>query len=199
MSAQVRLLGAALTLCLLSACQSSPPTHYFLLSPILGAAAPVAAAPGVPIRLARITLPSELDRLELVRRGSGERVQIAVFERWAAPLDDMIRRVIGADLASRLPPGSMAAANEPAGGEARRELYIGIEEFLADAQGTVTLRASWFLQGANAPSARGAEELSVAGDAAADAVPAAMSRALAILSERIAAAIGSQGARAKSE
>ena len=91
--------------CLLSACQSSPPTHYFALIAVAPTAAPPAPVPAqIPIRVERITIPGELDRLELVRRSTSNRLQIATFDRWAAPLDDMIRRVVAADLAARLAP-----------------------------------------------------------------------------------------------
>ena len=60
------------------------------------------------LRVERVTIPGELDRLELVRRSSANRLQIAVFDRWAAPLEDMIRRIATADLTARLAPGAVA-------------------------------------------------------------------------------------------
>jgi len=185
---------------LLGACQSSPATHYFVLTEIAPTAALAPLLTQVPIRVERITLAGELDRLELVRRGTSNRLQIAAFDRWAAPLDDMIRRVVTADLAMRSASGTMASANEPAVGEPRRHLYIDIHEFAGDEHGVVTLHAAWLLQTPDAASARGTEAVAIeASDGTADALATAMSRALADLSDRIAVALAPHLGSAKSE
>jgi uncharacterized protein len=200
MSAKLYWTAALTGAWLLSACQSSPATHYFALSPLAPTSAPTALPAQTPIRVVRITIPAELDRLELVRRDTANRLQIATFDRWAAPLDEMIRRVVTADLAARLAPGTMASNNEPAVGEARRRLFIDIQEFAADEHGAVKLQAAWLLQTPSAAAARGNEDLGVeAADTSADALAAAMSRALAALSDRIASQLAPQPAREKSE
>jgi uncharacterized lipoprotein YmbA len=192
------ITGAAV--CLLAACQSSPPTHYFALTEI-APTAPRASVPAqIPIRIEPVTMPGELDRLELVRRTTSNRLQIATFDLWAAPLEDMIRRVVADDLAARVSPGAIASVNEPAAGEPRRHLYIGVQEFAGDEHGAVTLHAAWLLQTPNAASQRGSEEVAVtASDATADALAAAMSGALAAFADRIAAALAAHADSAKSE
>ncbi|HSY08056.1 MAG TPA: PqiC family protein [Steroidobacteraceae bacterium] len=200
MSAALRSAVICAAASLLGACQSSPATHYFALAEIAPSAARATLSVQIPIRVERVTIPGELDRLELVRRSTSNQLQIATFERWAAPLEDMIRRVAAADLAARFAPGTMASPNEPAAGEPRRHLYIDVQEFAADEHGAVTLHAAWLLQTPNAASARGAEEVAVeARSASGDAVAAAMSRALAGLTDRIAAALAAQAESKKSE
>jgi len=200
MSAKLRSAVICAAAALLGACQSSPPTHYFALAEIAPGAPRATLTVQIPIRVERVTIPGELDRLELVRRSTSNQLQIATFERWAAPLEDMIRRVGAADLAARFAPGTMASANEPAVGEPRRHLYIDVHEFAAGEHGAVTLHAAWLLQSPNAASARGAEEVTVeASNASGDAVAAAMSRALAGLTDRIAAALAAQAESKKSE
>jgi uncharacterized lipoprotein YmbA len=194
----VTLAGAYL----FSACQSSPATHYFALTAVAPSAALAAPPPPtpIPIRVERITIPAELDRLELVRHSTSNRLRIAAFDRWAAPLDDMIRRVVAADLAARFAPGMIASSNEPAVGEARRRLYIDIQELTADERGAVKLQAAWLLQTPDAAAVRGAEDLAVeASDASADALTVAMSRALAALSDRIAGRLAPYLRNEKSE
>ena len=200
MSTRPYRAGGLAGLLLLCACQSSPPTHYFALTEIPPTALPGAASSQIPIRVERITIPGELDRLEIVRRSAPNQLQIAAFDRWAAPLDAMMRRVVAGDLAARLPAGTVASANEPAAGEARQQLYIDVEEFSGDEHGAVTLRAGWLLLTPNAASLRGAAQIKVEAAAATiDALPPAMSRAIADLSDRIAAAMGPQPEPAKSE
>jgi uncharacterized lipoprotein YmbA len=187
-------------LCLLGACQSSPPTHYYALTAIAPTAPRVSMAAKIPIRLERVTIPGELDRLEIVRRGVSNRLQIATFDLWAAPLEGMIQRVVADDLAARLPAGAIASVNEPAGAEPRRRLYLDVQEFAGDAHGAVTLRAAWLVVTPNAGSERGSERVAVdATDATADALVVAMSRALAELGGRMAASIATHVDSEKSE
>jgi uncharacterized protein len=191
----------AATAALLGACASSPPMRYYTLTPIAPEARVAVPADTAPIQLSRISVPGELDRVQLVRRLDATRLQIAEQDRWAAPLEEMIRRVLSADLAARLPPELVVDPNESVPGERRQGLAVDIQDFYADAGCAVTLRATWVLsaplQGGaqkadRAPAATQVrEETQVPGGACsgAGAVPEAMSRALALLSDRIAARI----------
>jgi uncharacterized lipoprotein YmbA len=127
-------------------CASSPPMHYYTLSSVQAPARLTVPADTVPLRLDRVTIPGELDRLELVRKMDTTRIQIAEQERWAAPLDDMIRRVLSEELASLLPPKMVVSPNEPSVGERRQSIALDIQEFYADAACAVTLRASWTIR-----------------------------------------------------
>jgi uncharacterized lipoprotein YmbA len=169
-------------LVVLSGCASSPPLRYYTLNDVPGATS--SSGPSA-IRVGRVKIPGELDRSELVQRIDANRLKIAEQDRWAAPLDEMIRRALTADLQSRTHESSDAAAT----------LAVDIDEFIGDATCAVTLRASWELKpmGANAaPAGSGHESIQIAAPSATictvGALPAAMSQALAQLSERILAA-----------
>ena len=173
-------------------CASSPPMHYYTLTEVPATARLPAAGDTVPVRLDRVTIPTELDRSQLVRRIDATRLQIVDGDRWAAPLDDTIRRVLSGDLAARLPPNMVANPMEPSIGEKRQLLSVDIAEFYGDAACTVTLRAAWVLKQADSQSSRGTEEARIPASSdcsGVGAVPTAMSQALAQLSDRIAAAI----------
>ena len=137
-----------------------------------------------------MTIAPELDRPELVTRSGPNRVRVADFERWAAPLAEQIRRVLAANLASRLAPGLIASADQPAGSEPRRTLSVAIEEFYGDDSCAVNLRAGWSLTRPNAASLHGSEQLQLPGRASCgEQLPAAMSQALAVLADRLAQVI----------
>jgi len=173
-------------------CASSPAMHYYTLTEVPATSRLTAAGNTIPIRLDRVTIPTELDRAQLVRRLDSTRLQIIEADRWAAPLEDTIRRVLSGDLASRLPVNMVANPNEPSVGEKRQSLSVDIEEFYGDAACAVTLRAAWVLKQPDSQSSRGEEQTRVAptGDCAgAGTLPTAMSQALAQLSDQIAAAI----------
>jgi len=188
----VRLLAVAIVGCLMAGCASSPPMHYYTLTETSASARLSVPDNTVPIRIDRVTIPTELDRSQIVRRLDPTRLQIVEGDRWAAPLDETIRRVLSNDLAARLPPGAVANPNEPAIGEKRQSLAVDISEFYGDPTCAVTLRTAWTLKQSDTQSLHGTEEIKASADgacASAGPIPAAMSQALGQLSDRIAAAV----------
>lgn len=193
MMSSLRALALLAALWSLAACQSSPPTRYFTLTEVAaGSARPGTPSAGPALQLERVTIPGELDRLEIVRHGESNQLRIATFELWAAPLDGMIQRVLSEDLAARLAPGSVASPNEPAGDQQRR-LYLDIQDFAGNERGDVNLRTAWLLKAPGGSETRGVEALSAdANDASADALAAAMSRALGLLADRLSVMLSAQ-------
>jgi len=188
---RARLIGVSVILGALCACSTSPPMRYYTLS----ASAPQTAAgsavePLPTIHIGRITIPSEIDRTQLVNRIDANRLRISDMDRWAAPLDEMIRNTLTADLAARLPAGSVSNLDEARPGEKRRVLSLDIQEFHGGTDCSVTLRAAWIITQPDAPGARGTEAItSPSTGACPESLPAGMSRALAELSDHIASAL----------
>lgn len=174
-----------------TACASSSPVRYYVLTVVRPESPVAASAELVPVRLDRLTVPSELDRAELVRRMDATRVQLLEDDRWAAPLDDMIRRVLTADLAARLPADRVMDPNEPTSGERSQSLAVDIQRFDGDSACAVTLRVAWVLKQPDGSSQRGGEETRIPSGSCAGAasLPGAMSQALAQLSDHLAALI----------
>src|SRR5689334_11662920 len=153
---------AAVLAAILGGCAHSPPLHYYTLTEVPATKRISSMDKTTPIRLDRVTIPAELDRPELVRRVDSTRLQLIEDQRWAAPLEDTIRRVLSGDLASRLPAGMIENPYEPSVGEKRQSLSVDIGEFYGDSTCAVTLRAAWLLQQPDMQSSRGAEETQVA-------------------------------------
>jgi len=188
----VRLLAVAIVVCWLAGCASSPALHYYTLTEAPAATRLSVPENTVPIRIDRVTIPTELDRSQIVRRLDSTRLQIVEGDRWAAPLDETIRRVLSNDLAARLPPGAVANPNEPSIGEKRQSLAVDFSEFYGDPSCAVTLRAAWTLKQSDSQTLHGTEDIKASADGAcanAGPIPAAMSQALGQLSDRIAAAV----------
>jgi len=183
----IGLLGC----CALCSCSSSPPTRFYILNEIAPAATAAApAASSIAVRVEPPVLPPEIDRPELVTRSGPNRVHVAGSQRWAAPLRGQIRRVFSDDLAARLPAGLVADPDEPATNEPRRTLTITIEELFGDDSCAVTLRAGWSLAAPRVSVLHGSEQVQIPGSAPCSGeLPAAMSRALAVLADRLAQVI----------
>jgi uncharacterized lipoprotein YmbA len=98
-------------LALIGACSSSPPTRFYTLSETAPEAGPAPQPGAGSVLIYRVTIPGEIDRPQLVRQMDVNRLQISEEDRWAAPLDEMIRRVLSDDLARRLPSSPVATAH----------------------------------------------------------------------------------------
>ncbi|HEY3731159.1 MAG TPA: PqiC family protein [Steroidobacteraceae bacterium] len=179
----------------LAGCGSSPPTRFYVLNQIAPQATPAAAAAAandhLPVSLGSVDIAPELDRPQLITHVGANAVHVAESDHWAAPLDAQIRRTLLQDLAARLPPGGIVEAGQSPTGAASHSLSITLNDFYGDQSCAVTLHATWSLGGAKGPPRFGQEQVQIPGSAppCTAELPAAMSRALAQLSDRLAAVI----------
>lgn len=185
-------------LALLAGCGSAP-THYLSLDPVPGSMVTSAAGQGGVLRVGHVTIPDVLDRTELVRHAGPDRLDIDEDDRWAAPLDDLTRRALIADLGTRLTSWDVVDADMqmPAATGASPLILVDISEFAADTDGRVKLIARWSrLTGEPLKSDFQQSETIViaARDRSAAATAEAMSAAVGELADHIAAALAARDA-----
>jgi hypothetical protein len=180
----------------LAGCGSSPPSHYYVLDPAPNpAAVDPAGGFGRTVALGAVRLPGALDRPQIARRIGPNQLEYAETDRWAGPLDEMVRRVLAADLRPLLTAG-MTLVSDDSSAPADVTVAVDVTRFDADKAGEVTLAATWQTLGRNAkvlgaPRAVNIVEPARGSDAA--AVAATMSRAVAKLAANIAAGLGGGG------
>jgi len=81
-------------------CASSPPTRFYVLPSLTGAAtAPPAAQRDLTIGVGPVTLHPYLDRPQIVTRASQARLILGEFDQWGAPLRDSVTRSLSENLA----------------------------------------------------------------------------------------------------
>jgi hypothetical protein len=85
---------------LLSACVSSRPDRFYILSALPQAAAEARPASDVQATL-RVTLPPWVDGTEMLLNTSAGEVIVMEHERWAAPLADLVRQTLALDIERR--------------------------------------------------------------------------------------------------
>lgn len=191
----MRVLLAPVVLAGMLAGCSSAPSHYYVLSAQTQATRPMPEGrTGTTVAVGEVKLPGALDRPQIARRLGPNQLEYSENERWAGPLDDMVRRVLAADLRARLGPGYVLVDNNSAS-PATLSIAIDITRFDADKAGKVTLEFRWEKLGRNGavigvPGGATITEPGQGSDAA--AVAAAMSRAVAALADRIAAGLGGE-------
>jgi uncharacterized lipoprotein YmbA len=114
-------MKSLLTLCaigLLCACATSRPDHFYILSAQPQAAAQPPSTPATPVVL-KVTLPSLVDRPEMVLNTSADGVRVLEHERWGAPLADLVVQTLGQDMERRRSdllvggPGAARASGAP--------------------------------------------------------------------------------------
>jgi uncharacterized lipoprotein YmbA len=149
-------------------------------------------APAVPttVMVGPVSVPAAVDRPEFVVQVAPNRVEVEEFNRWAAPLDDSIARAVAGDLSVLLATPSVATA-PLADFNPAYNVTINVQRFESVRGEEALVDAVWTVRSATDGQTRSGRTIAreaVQGQGF-DALAAAHSRAIAKLSEDIAAAI----------
>ncbi|HEV7610547.1 MAG TPA: PqiC family protein [Steroidobacteraceae bacterium] len=178
-------IAAGMLTLLLISCGSAP-TRIYTLYPV----APAAMTPyaGPPIRVDAVHVPPALDRIEVVGDIAPGELKVSDLDHWSAPLAEIAKQVLSADMVARLPPGR-AIFPHLAKPEDALGVSVDILDFRADANGPY-LEASWSITATDPRTAprRGAAQFRAKGsNTGATATANALSALIAQLADRIAA------------
>jgi uncharacterized lipoprotein YmbA len=134
----VSLVSASLALVALG-CGSSPEPVYYAMAPVHG----TIHQPGWAhmIKLRRPALAGYLDRAEIVSRVVDYRLRVTSGESWSEPLGDMVARLLGEDLAERLPGSIVFAESSPISSDPDAVVSVDIQRFDVGDDGQLALLA----------------------------------------------------------
>jgi len=173
----------------LCACASSPQPDFYILEATDAPAARTAGT-GLTVVVGPLRLPEHLNRDKLTSREERYRVLVHDYERWAEPLEDNVTSTLAENI-SRLLPAERVVAYPESIPDPDFTVRAQFMEFGPSVSGDVLLRALWTVTPASGSEVirhRTTIREPRAGPDAIDSV-AAMSTALARLSEEIAAAL----------
>ena len=123
----------------------------------LAVAAPAAdtRSPQSPavVAVGPVTLPDYIDRPQIVTRKSAYQLELAAYDHWAAPLYDMLPRVLVEDVALRLPSDRVVAFPQIGDASFDYRIAVDVSRFDVDATGEATLAARWQLYARSTPRA----------------------------------------------
>ena len=184
------LILAALTLAV-AGCSSTPATRFYSLASIAPAApeSPRPAGQGLAVAVGTVTLPAYLDRPQMVTRPGVYAVDLAEFDRWSEPLQDMVPRVIAENLSVLLGSDQVYLSPRRRLPGLTHQIDIAIDRFDLDDQDRVVLAARWDLVERSRDEVVSSRRITItepAADRSYDTIAAAMSKALALLSRDIA-------------
>jgi uncharacterized protein len=134
-------MAAGLLALLLISCQSAPTRIYTLYA--VAPAAPVSRYAGPAIRVDAVHVPAALDRIEVVSDIAPGELKVSDLDHWSAPLGQVAKQVLSADMVARLPSGRVIfphlAKSDGAVG-----VSVDILDFEAGKNGAY-LEASWIM------------------------------------------------------
>jgi len=135
---------AALPLCwllLAGGCGSAPPSHFYTLSATGASAA--ASASGVSVAVGPVTIPAEVDRPQIVISAGPNQVRLDEFNRWAAPLQDNIARVVAENLVALLGAPHVTLYPQTLSADAQYRAAIEVQSFASAPGQYVAVDAVW--------------------------------------------------------
>jgi uncharacterized lipoprotein YmbA len=196
----VRRLTVVITLCALTTlgagCGSTAPARFYTLT---STAPPAATASDLSIAVGPVSVPGAVDRPQIVVNTGANRVGVDEFNRWVAPLDGEISRVVAANLAALLGAPRVTQFAQALSADADFRVAIDVQRFESTLGEGALLDAAWAVRGAK--TARAETGRTTVREAAPqggyDALAAAHSRALARLSQDIADAVRALGRAAR--
>jgi len=130
----------------LSACGSSPKTHFYTLSTShLSDVHVEHSAAGVRIGVWRAKIPALLDRAEIVTRSGTHTVELADFHKWADRLDYNVSRLIANELSKRLQTDNVMISPWSSYANNDYQVKLNIDRFDGELGGEIVFRGSWSL------------------------------------------------------
>jgi uncharacterized lipoprotein YmbA len=182
---------------LANGCASSPQASFYTLSAenpqqAADSAAPPALSPTWAIVMGAVTVPEIDDRPQFVRRVAPNQITLDEFSRWAEPLKSQVRRIIAADLAVQFPGALVSAYPQNAGPALTYVVSVDVESFESAAD-AASVSILWSVKPPKEGKAVNGRTVvsEPTGKEGNDALVAAHSRAIATVSNAIAAAIRS--------
>ena len=135
-------LAAIGTAILVTACASKP-DRFYTLDVLPAGGRPALAAKPLHVRL-DVTVPSLVDRSEMVVTTANNGVQILDHERWAAPLSDQVAQTLSRDIERRR-ADVLVGDRRFDQGKAAAVVKVDIVRMSAARAGHVNLEAHWHI------------------------------------------------------
>ncbi len=188
----VTIVAVLTLITFVAGCASTPASRFYTLSAASGPAAP---SSNLSIAVGPVTVPAVVDRPQIVVNVGPNQVRVEEFNRWAAPLQNNIARVVADNLVQMLGTPLVTLSS----GDADYRAAIEVQSFQSALGEAALLDAVWSVRRAKdgkAETGRTTVRETVQ-EKSYDALAAGHSRAIARLSRDIAAAVAALGRSAQ--
>jgi uncharacterized lipoprotein YmbA len=172
---------------LLTACVTEH-DHFYTLSPMPGATSGALTTPATHALLS-VTIPSLVDRSEMVIQHGDHGVEVLDHRRWGEPLADQVSQTLARDLEQRRPGLLIAGRAFDQPGVAPLKFRVEIIRMTARMGAQATLEAHWRVQSGILDVVGGDSFSASIGGSGYEAVAVAFSETLSQLAERLSAVL----------
>ena len=186
------IIASFFTLTAVVAGCASTPSRFYSLS---AAAEPTAPSSNLAIAVGPVSVPAVVDRPQIVVNVGPNQVRLEEFNRWAAPLQNNIARVVADNLVLMLGTPRVILSEQLLSADVDYRAAIEVQSFQSAPGEAAMLDAVWNVRrtkDGKAETGRTTVRETVQ-EKGYDALAAAHSRALARLSRDIAAAVAALG------
>jgi uncharacterized protein len=137
----VRAVALAACAVALVACAGHP-DHFYALSTM--PQSPRAPAAGFETHVVlNLSIPTLVDRRQMIVEASGNQISILEHERWAAPLSDLVTQTLARDIERRRADVLVADRGFDQGGTTPIHIKVDVVRMSARRGGQATLEAHW--------------------------------------------------------
>lgn len=172
---------------LLAAC-ASPVSRFYTLS---AATAPAPLSSDLSIIVGPVSVPASVDRPEIVVTTGPNQVRLEEYDRWASPLENEISRAVAENLVALLGTPRVTQSSQTLGTGADYRAAIEVQKFESAPGASAVVDAVWTVRRTKDDRSRTGRTTvrEAVPQQDYDALAAAHSRAIARLSQDIAAAV----------
>jgi uncharacterized lipoprotein YmbA len=172
----------------LAGCASTPPSRFYTLTAARGT---VASSSTLSVLVGPVAVPAVVDRPQIVVDAGANQVRLDDFNRWAAPLQNAIARVVADNLVAMLGTPRVTLSMQTLSTDSDFRASIDVQSFQSAPGEAATLDAVWTVRRAKDGKAETGRTTvrEPMQENSYDALAAAHSRALARLSQDIAGAV----------
>src|SRR5215469_17933186 len=121
-------------------CGSTPASRFYTLSAV---APPAGASSNLSVVVGPVSVPAEVDRPQIVITTGPNQVGLDEFNRWAAPLQNNISRVVAENLVAMLGTPRVTLFPQTMSAEADYRAAIEVQRFESAPGDAATLDAVW--------------------------------------------------------
>ena len=190
-------VGVSLCLLLLWGCANTPPSKFYILTPIPSSEQKPRGGVGdaaLAIGIGPIELPGYLDRPHIVKRSSSHELHLGEFHKWAEPLKGNVTRVLAENLSVLLSTDQLYLFPWKRSAHFDYQVLVRITRFDTSSEGEAILNARWEIRGndeIDGLAIRRSHFRTIVGGARYQDTVAAMSKNLEDLSRALATTIKS--------
>ena len=177
---------------MLTACGRTPPAKFYALQPVGLSSAGRSLPRNVALAVGPVAIPAAVDRAEIATRDAGNEVSFSEYHRWAGPLSKSIASVMAQNIGTLLDTERVTPFTHENIFQPTHRVVVNINRYDSQLSKEFQLDATWSikeLEGSKLLLVQNSIIRESLASSTYEGLVAAQSKALAALSQKIAAAL----------